>query len=417
MLKALTVIWNSLLMALDELRVNKLRTFLSLFGVTIGIFCIIGVLATVQSLESSIKNDLSALGTTTIYIQKWPWGGGDEKEFPWWKYMKRPEPKYDELRPIQERSQYAKAAAFLLFNSSNVEYKESMLNNVTWYGATESFNEIQEVKIEVGRYLSSSEFANGASVMVMGYENADKLFDDPEKALDKVVEVSGRLVTIVGVMKKQGRSMIGGWDFDNIIIVPFNFCRQVVDQRVASRFLLVTGKEGVPLEAFKDEIKGIMRSVRKLKPTEEDNFALNDVTSSTKSLETFFGNVNIGGFVIGGFSLIVGLFGIANIMFVTVKERTSQIGLKKAIGAKRSTILTEFLLESSFLCIMGGLIGLFLVFLISVGLSAALPFKVILSPSIIILGLSISISVGLLAGIIPAWTAANLDPVVAIRSK
>jgi putative ABC transport system permease protein len=217
-------------------------------------------------------------------------------------------------------------------------------------------------------------------------------------------------------MKKQGQSMVGGWDFDNIIIVPFNFCRQVVDQRSAERFLLVGGKPGEPLEAFKDELRGIMRSVRKLKPTEDDNFALNDVTSSTKSLEGFFANVNIGGFVIGGFSLIVGLFGIANIMFVTVKERTSQIGLKKAIGAKKSTILTEFLMESSFLCIIGGLIGLLLVFLITLGLSAALPFKVGLSPGIIALGLGISISVGLLAGIIPAWTAAKLDPVVAIRS-
>jgi putative ABC transport system permease protein len=202
-----------------------------------------------------------------------------------------------------------------------------------------------------------------------------------------------------------------------MVFMPFNFVRQWVDPRQSDRFLLVGGKPGVPVDAFREELRGIMRGVRKLKPTEEDNFALNDVTSSSKSLESFFGNVNIGGFVIGGFSLIVGLFGIANIMFVTVKERTSQIGLKKAIGAKRSTILTEFLLESSFLCILGGLIGLLLVFLISIGLSSALPFKVILSPGIIILGLSISIAVGLLAGIIPAWTAARLDPVVAIRSK
>lgn len=403
-------------MALGELKVNKLRTFLSLFGVTIGIFCIIGVLATVQSLETSIKNDLSDLGSTTVYIQTWPWGGGDEKEMPWWKYMKRPQPKYEELRPLQERSSYANAVAFLLFNRSNVEHKENMITNVVWYGATEDFHNIQEIKIEYGRYLTMSEFERGAPVVVMGYDNAQKLFDKPGYALDKVVEINGRMVTIVGVMKKQGQSMIGAWDFDNIIIVPFNFCRQVVDQRRADRFLLVGGKPGVPIEALKDELRGIMRGIRKLKPTEEDDFALNDVTSSSKSLEGLFKNVNIGGLVIGGFSLIVGLFGIANIMFVTVKERTSQIGLKKAIGAKRSTILTEFLLESSFLCIIGGAIGLLLVFIITLGLSTALPFKVGLSPGIILLGLSISIGVGLIAGIIPAWTAARLDPVVAIRS-
>lgn len=417
MFQLLTVIWNSLKMALIELRVNKLRSILSLFGVTIGIFCIIGVLSTVQSLEKSIKDGLSEMGATTIYIQKWPWGGGDEEEFPWWKYMKRPEPKYEELKPLQERSAYAKAAAFMLFNQSSVAYKDNALSNVVWYGATEQFHDIQEVKIDYGRYLSASEFAAGAPVMVMGHENARLLFDDAERALDKVVEISGRRVTIVGVMKKQGRSIIGGWDFDNIIIVPFNFCRQVVDERRADRFLLISGKPGVPLEALKDEVRGILRSIRKLKPTEEDNFALNDVTSGSKQMESFFGSVNLGGFVIGGFSLIVGLFGIANIMFVTVKERTSQIGLKKAVGAKKSTILLEFLIESSVLCIIGGLVGLLLVYGLTLLLSAGFPFKLGLSGGIILLGLSISIGVGLLAGLIPAYTAARLDPVVAIRSK
>jgi putative ABC transport system permease protein len=415
MRKTLNIVWNSLKMALEELRTNKMRTFLSLFGVTIGIFCIIGVLATVQSLKKSIQDGLKDLGTNTIYIQKWPWGGGND--FPWWKYMKRPEPKYEEMKPIKTRSQYAESVAFLLFHGSNVEYKDNLLTNVSWYGATEEFNQIQEVKIEHGRYLSSSEFANGSPVIVMGHENAVKLFGDPQKALGKQVTIASRTGTIVGVMKKQGQSLIGGWDFDNIIIVPFNFCRQVVDERNAGRFLLVKGKEGVNVTDLKDELKGIMRSVRKLRPTEEDNFALNDVTASSQSLDALFGSLNIGGLVIGGFSLIVGLFGIANIMFVTVKERTSQIGLKKAVGAQKSYILTEFLLESSFLCIIGGLIGLLLVFLITVALSSILPFQVFLSPGIVALALGISISVGLLAGIIPAWNAAKMDPVVAIRSK
>lgn len=402
-------------MALAELKVNKLRTFLSLFGVTIGIFCIIGVLATVQSLKKSVEDGLKELGTNTVYIQKWPWGGGED--FPWWKYMKRPEPKYDELRPLKEMSHYLDAAAFMLFNRSNVEYKESVLQNVTWYGTTEDFNEIQEVKLGYGRYVSSSEFNNGSPVLVMGYDNAEKLFGSAEKGVGKAVELGGRMCTIVGVIKKYGQSFIGGWDFDNIIIVPFNFCRQVVNERTADRFLVVKARAGVPVQDFKDELKGIMRSVRKLRPTEEDNFALNDVTASSKSLDNFFGSVNIGGFVIGGFSLVVGLFGIANIMFVTVKERTSQIGLKKAVGAKRSYILTEFLLESSFLCIIGGAIGLILVFLVTLLLSSALPFKVFLSAETMMLGIGISIAVGLLAGFIPAWSAARLDPVVAIRSK
>ena len=415
MRKTLLVVWNSLKMALSELKVNKLRTFLSLFGVTIGIFCIIGVLATVQSLQTNIQDGLKDLGGNTIYIQKWPWGGGND--FPWWKYMKRPEPKYEELRPIKEMSNYTDAVAFLLFNSSSVEYKDNVLQNVNWYGATEDFSRIQDIKVAEGRYLSASEFNNGTPVVVMGYENAVKLFGEAYKAIGKQVQIAGRTATIVGTVKKAGQSLIGGWDFDNIIIVPFNFCRQVVNERNAGRFLLVKGKEGVSSQDLKDELTGIMRKIRKLSPKEEDNFSLNDVTASSKSLDGLFSSINLGGFVIGGFSLIVGLFGIANIMFVTVKERTSQIGLKKAIGARRSYILTEFLLESSFLCIIGGLLGLLLVWLFSVLLSNVLPFKVFLSPGIVGLGLGISIAVGLLAGFIPAVSASKLDAVVAIRSK
>jgi putative ABC transport system permease protein len=329
--------------------------------------------------------------------------------------MKRPEPKYEEMRPIKMRSQYADAVAFMLFNSSNVEFNDNLITNVNWYGATDEFNLIQEVKIGDGRYINSSEFANGSPVIVMGYENAVKLFDVPQRAVGKQVVIAGRTATVVGVMKKAGQSLVGGWDFDNIIIVPFNFCRQVVNERNAGRFLLVRGKEGVPVEDLKDELKGIMRSVRKLRPTEDDNFALNDVTASSQNLDGLFRSLNIGGLVIGGFSLIVGLFGIANIMFVTVKERTGQIGLKKAVGAQKAYIMTEFLLESSFLCILGGIIGVILVFGITMALSAVLPFKVFLAPSIIALALGISIGVGLLAGIIPAWNAAKLDPVVAIR--
>ncbi|CAN5526046.1 ABC transporter permease [soil metagenome] len=415
MRKILNVVWSSLKMALAELRVNKLRTFLSLFGVTIGIFCIIGVLATVESLKKSVSDGLKDMGTNTVYIQKWPWGGGGD--YPWWKYMKRPEPKYEEMKPINELSHYMDATAFMLFNSSNLEYKDNVLQNVTWYGATEDFNSIQEIKMGFGRYLSSSEFNAGSPVIVMGYTNADKLFGAADKGVGRQVQIAGRTCTVVGVMKKNGQSLIGGWDFDNIIIVPFNFCRQIVNERYGQRFLLVKGKEGVPVQDLKDELKGIMRSVRKLRPTEDDNFSLNDVTASSSSMESFFGSVNLGGFIIGGFSLVVGLFGIANIMFVTVKERTSQIGLKKAIGAQRSYILTEFLLESSFLCVIGGAIGLLLVFLISLALSSVLPFKVFLAPGTMMLGIGISIGVGLLAGIIPAWSAARMDPVVAIRSK
>ena len=415
-MRGILVTWNSLKMALNELRVNKLRTFLSLFGVTIGIFCIIGVLAVVQSLEKFIQDGLKSLGSNTVYVQKWPWGGNSDS--PRWKYFKRPETEFTELRPVKEMSHYAAAAAFILFNSSNVEYENNVLQNVSWYGVTEDFNAIQEVQILYGRYLSSVEFQQGSNAVVIGFDNAEKLYGTADNAIGKEIELQGRKAHIIGVIKKKGQSFIGGgWDFDNIIIVPFNYCRQVVNEHTAGRFMMVKGKPGVSVEDLKDELKGIMRSVRKLQPREEDNFALNDITSGSQQLESVFSNVNLGGLIIGGFSLIVGLFGIANIMFVTVRERTSQIGLKKAIGAKRSTILTEFLMESSFLCLLGGLVGLALVFIITLALSSVLPFPIFISLKIVLIAVAISISVGLMAGIIPAWSAAKMDPVVAIRSK
>ncbi|MDA3615797.1 ABC transporter permease [Polluticaenibacter yanchengensis] len=415
MVKTLKVLWTSLKMALDELRVNKLRTFLSLFGVTIGIFCIIGVFAVVQSLQSNIEIGLKGLGTNTIYIQKWPWGGGGD--YPWWKYMKRPEPRYREMEAIKARSQYLDDAAFMLFYSSNVEYKENILENVIIYGATDGFEKIQEVVIAEGRGISAFEYTNGAPVVVIGYENAVKLFESPERAVGKTVSILNKKVQIIGVIKKKGTDMIGGWDFDNICICPYNYSKSYVSEENADKLLLVKGKEGIPIETFKYELKGIMRSLRKIPPTKEDDFALNEVTSSSKEVEQAFSGIKAGGLVIGGFSLIVGLFGIANIMFVTVKERTSQIGLKKAIGAKRSFILLEFLLESSFLCIIGGLIGLGLVFLTFTALSAVVPFDLFIETNIIVMAIVISIFVGLLAGFIPAWRASKLDPVVAIRSK
>ena len=415
MLRSLHVVWTSFKMALEELRVNKLRTFLSLFGVTIGILCIIGVLATVQSLEANIRDGLKAMGTNTVFIERWPWGGGGD--YPWWKYAKRPNTKYSEMKMLEERTNYASAVNYSFSSNSNIEYKDNILENVRWFSITNNYHLIQDITIGYGRYISESEFNTGTPVCVMGYDNAEKLFDSPERAVGKTITIKGRSVNIVGVIKKQGKSLVGGWDFDNILLMPYFFCRQLVNEENANRFIMVKGKNGIFVGDLKDELKGVMRGIRKLSPTTEDDFALNDISAGSKDLDKFFGIVNIGGFIIGGFSLLVGLFGIANIMFVTVKERTSQIGLKKAIGAKRSTILTEFLLESSFLCLIGGLVGLLLVYLVTKALSSFLPFPIFLSPGIIMLALGISIGVGLLAGFIPARRAARMDPVVAIRSK
>jgi putative ABC transport system permease protein len=254
--------------------------------------------------------------------------------------------------------------------------------------------------------------------MVMGYTVAEKLFDSAGSAVGKTVEIKGRRALIVGVIAKQGSSLLGGWDFDNIVIIPYLFCTNIGNIHNGNNMtLLVRGKEGIPVDEVKGQLRGVMRSIRRLSPTQDDNFALNDVTSGSDQLNSIFGGMTLGGFAITILSFIVGIFGVANIMFVTVRERTPIIGLKKAIGAKRRTILLEFLLESAFLCVFGGVMGLILVFLLTFVLSQVLHYTVSISIGMFLGAVLACVFTGVLAGIIPASIAAKMDPVVAIRSK
>ena len=212
-------------------------------------------------------------------------------------------------------------------------------------------------------------------------------------------------------------NMIGGWQLDKCVIMPYRFARFIMDERRSEPLILVQGQDNITSVLLKDDLKGTMRAINRLSPTQEDNFSLNDVNDWSKAFEQAFSGVNLGGAIIGGISLIVGLFGVANIMFVSVKERTNQIGLKKAIGAKSRIILVEFLLEAAFLCLIGGMIGLMMVFALTKILSGAFSFPVFISTSNLVWAVGICFVVGILAGIIPASLAARMNPVVAIRSK
>lgn len=414
-MKLLNILLTSLRMAMQELWANKLRTFLSLFGITIGIFCIIGVLATVNSLERKVQTDIKTLGNNTIYIDKWNYAGGPD--YPWWKYLKRPNMKYEEMKFIKEKSQLYSAICYMVNRNINVDYKDNILSNINLYGPTEDFDKIQTIDISDGRYLSEADFERGSPVCVIGNKVATELYGSPERALGKSIGYNGRKLLIEGIVKKQGQSLVGGFDFDQSVIVPYRYFASVFEPENNSPNILVQAKTGVPSAALQDELVGIMRQIRRLSPTQEDNFSCNDVAMFAEQVSSFFGQVSLGGWAIAILSLIVGAFGVANIMFVTVRERTSQIGLKKALGAKKRTILTEFLLESAFLCVIGGLIGLVMVWLFTLVLSNFLPFPILIAPNIIMLALSICIILGIASGIIPASIAAKLDPVVAIRTK
>ncbi len=415
MIKVFTILWNSFKMALGELKANKLRTFLSLFGITIGIFCIIGVLATIDSLQSKIKTDLSSFGNNSVYIDKWDYSGGPE--YPWWKFVKRPSPKMEEMDFVKKKSQLASNMAFFMQTQETFTYEENILKGVNVYGITPEYKNIQSFNIGYGRFFSESDFTRGVPYGVIGYKVAEELYGKADKAVGKTITYKGRRLLVIGVVEKQGSAIINGYDYDKSTIVTHNYMASVYNPDNLSPVIMVQPKPGITSKALQEELTGIMRQIRKLSPTQEDNFTCNDVAQFKDQVESVFGAVNKGGWAIAGLSLIVGAFGVANIMFVTVRERTSQIGLKKAIGAKSSTILYEFLLESAFLCIIGGIIGLLLVWILALTLSTFLPFTITIAPSIIFLAFSICIILGVISGIIPASIAAKMNPVEAIRTK
>jgi len=416
MRKTFEILNTTLKLALQELRKNKMRTFLSLFGVTIGIFCIIGVLSTVSSLEKNIQDGIKSLGSNTIYIDKWDYQGG--ADYPWWKYVNRPSPKLIETRLIRDKIKADINIVFSFDANAFIQYENDKLDGISYHGVTDEFDKIQPIEIAYGRYLTPMEFESGINSIVIGYENAEKLFGKPEKAVGKIVTLRNKKAVIAGVMKKQGKSMIDGWAFDQSIVLSYKFMKQMLfNEQYNNPKIIVKGPANMSPEALRDELKGAMRSIRRLGPTEEDDFSLNAISDFTKNVSSLFANVNLGGWMIGLLSLIVGAFGIANIMFVTVRERTPVIGLKKAIGAKKRTILMEFLLESALICIIGGLIGIILVMGMAQLLSSLFNFPVFVSGNILALAIGICVTIGILAGIIPAMIAARMDPVVAIRSK
>ncbi len=417
MRRILEIVTSSFKMALQELWKNKLRAFLSLFGVTIGIFCIIGVLATVNSLEYNIQSEIKSLGTNTIYIDKWEYSVGGGPDYPWWKYQKRPSPKYEELAQIKERTPTVDHVAFIISANDNIEANGNVLSGGVVYGITPEFSDIQPIEIQYGRFMTAAEFEQGTNALLMGSEVAVQLFGSDEKALGKTVSVRKKKGIVAGVIKKHGAQMLGGWQFDKAVFLSYKFARTLMDERRADPILIVKGIDAINSKVLKDDLTGSMRSIRKLSPTQEDNFSLNDINDFSDAMSQAFVSINIGGWAIAALSLIVGMFGVANIMFVTVKERTPQIGLKKAIGAKSGVILTEFLLESAFLCIIGGMIGMLLVFALTKIVTIVFHFPIFISTGNMLMAIGICILVGVLAGIIPASQAARMNPVVAIRSK
>ncbi|HNW98927.1 MAG TPA: ABC transporter permease [Bacteroidales bacterium] len=406
---------ESYLFAINSLMVNKLRTILSLLGITIGIFSIISVFTVFDSMEHEIRTNIESLGNNVLFIQKWPWSFEDD--YAWWKYMNRPVPKTSDLEEIQKKCTSVEAASLAVFTSKTVEYIDNSIENISVGAVSQDYDKTMNLEIEEGRYFTSLESVSGKNVIIIGSFISENLFNytDP---LGKMIKVFGRKLKVIGVLKKKGEDMFGNSQ-DKEVYIPLNFARNFlnIESDMVEPMIIVKAKKGISNEELKDEITGIMRSAHKLKPIADDDFSINETSLLTKGFESIFSVISLVGWVIGGFSILVGGFGIANIMFVSVKERTSIIGIKKSLGAKRYIILFEFLFEAIILSLIGGAVGLLLVFTGTLIVSNISDMTFTLGMGNILRGVITSAVIGLVSGFIPAFTASRLNPVEAIRAN
>jgi len=399
--------------AYNSIIVNRLRTFLSLFGITIGIFSIISVFTVLDWMEKAIRESISSLGDNVVYVEKFPWSF--DPNLAWWDIMKWPAVAENDYESILNKSTKAAAACLTIFQSKQLKYKKNLASDGGVWAVTHEFEALRTFDIEKGRYFSPEESSSGKNVAIVGYEIADRLFEDTNP-VGKQITIGGYKAIVIGVFAKEGKGGIGDNGMDELTLVPLNYARIFINMRNKNlnSSLLIKAKNGVSVQELTDETTMILRASRRLQPDQIANFSINRASLLTQGFEAVFAGINIGGWVIGGFSILVGGFGIANIMFVSVRERTNQIGIQKALGAKKFFILQQFLVESILLSIFGGLLGIFMIFLGTVGINYVYELNIHLTLSNAILAVVISGIIGVVAGYAPANAAAKMNPVEAI---
>lgn len=415
MILYLRLLKESFVFAYTALTSNKLRTILSLLGVTIGIFSIIAVLAAVDSLDQKIKKDLSSLDKNTIYLIRFSFG---PTEIPAWKREQFPDVTYDEYEFLRRNMTDIDKISFNLFTrNENIKFEDRNVSSVRVTPTTNEYEYIDGIIIEHGRFFNEAESNSGTQVIVLGHDVAEGLFDNNERAIGKKVRLYGQRFTVIGVTEKQGFSTFGE-SRDNAVFLPVNFIRRLYGEnsKMLTPAIIIKPKKNVDMLAFQDELKQRMRNYRGVKPGEIDNFFINVLSGFTDFIDNIIGQMNLIGWIISGFSLLVGGFGIANIMFVSVKERTNLIGIQKSLGAKNRFILFQFLFEAIILSLIGGVIGLVFVWVTATIMTHVLEFEFVLSIGNMLLGSSLAAFIGLISGIIPAVSASKLDPVEAIRT-
>ena len=401
------------LFAVNSVIVNKLRTFLSLFGITIGIFCIISVFTVLDWMEKSIHDSIDSMGSNVIYIQKFPWSF--DPNLAWWDIIKWPSVSLVDYQAILTNSPKTESACFMAIQSENIKYRNNSANEVPLGAVTSDLEKVITFEIEKGRYFSPFEYSSGSNVAVLGAEIAERLFEKTDP-IGKEVTMAGYKARIIGVLKKEGQGGINLGNADQITLIPLNFGKTFINLR--NRFIetqmMIKAKPGVSVQELSDETTMVLRAARRLRPAETTNFSVNTSTMLSRGFDAVFKGINIGGWIIGCFAILVGGFGIANIMFVSVRERTNIIGIQKALGAKKFFILQQFLTESVLLSVTGGLLGLLLIFMGTLIVNYLYDLNMYLTIGNILLAIFISGFIGIIAGYAPANAAARMNPVDAI---
>lgn len=417
------LIRETLRMSYQSVRLNKLRSFLSVLGISIGIFCVVSVYALVHSLETSLNNQFNKLGSDVVFVQKWPWDDFGNN-YPWWTYLKRPQSSPEDARFLSQKiaPKLVSTTAYIFKSNFDLQAGDKNAKGIMVNCISYHFSEVQPIDIEFGRFFTEEEVRAGRAVAVIGNTLSLALFGTPQ-SVGKTLRIKNKEVVVVGVCEFQGSNMIGA-SADNVVYVSDQWGKNLISfQNANDAQILLKAAPGVPLEEVQFEARRLMRQIRRLKPQESDDFAVNKMSMITEAISSLFIQIRKIGIIIGGFAMVVGCFGVANIMFVSVKERTREIGIQKALGAKNVAISAQFLMESIWLSIAGGIIGLLAVQMVLwlLGMVVQQQFGndvvLSLSPNDTLLGVITSVIVGLVAGIIPARSAARLNPVDAIRSS
>jgi putative ABC transport system permease protein len=405
---------ESFRIAFAQIRANKLRSVLTGLGVIIGIVAVTLMGTAINGIDVSFQNSLAMLGDDIVYVEKWPWAGVED----WWNYQNRPALRIEHAEPLNRiiestpNSELVVAVPVITRNTS-VKFGANRLQGIQTIGTTADFTETSTFDFAEGRLFNDTENTSGRLVCVIGADVADTLFQGISP-LDQTVEIGEQPFTVIGVLAKQG-SFLGLISFDNQVIIPINAFRRYFGQRGGVQLRVKIADKTRMAEA-RDELTGAMRRVRAQLPGERDNFSINEQQLFKQQLDPIKRVIALAGLFITGLSLFVGAIGIMNITFVSVKERTKEIGTRKALGARRRTILLQFLIEAVSICLVGGLVGLAITFGICQGIRLALPtFPIVFSVGLVLVSMVVSVLTGIVSGFAPALGASRLDPVVALR--